>query len=164
MKTSNQKIVPCRCAWIQHIGLGILVVAISSPLFAALGGSLDSVSDDRDSMKASMKITDSASYTVYEIKAPSGTVVREYASPAGRIFGVAWEGPFVPDMRQVLGSYFEHYSESAKAQRDSYIGRRPLNIKEPGLVVQTAGHMRAYSGRAYDPGLLPAGVSADAVR
>jgi hypothetical protein len=85
-------------------------------------------------------------------------------SADGRVFGIAWEGPFVPNMRQLLGSYFQHYSEAAKAQRESHVGRQPLNIQEPRLVVQTAGHMRAYFGRAYDPELLPNGVSPDEVR
>jgi hypothetical protein len=32
------------------------------------------------------------------------------------------------------------------------------------LVFQSIGHLRAYYGRAYDPQLLPAGVSTDDVR
>src|ERR1700722_19006066 len=40
------------------------------------------------------------------IEAPDETVVDEYVSPAGTVFAVAWHGPFVPDMQQILGSYF----------------------------------------------------------
>jgi hypothetical protein len=115
-------------------------------------------------MRATAKIAEGVAYTVHEIKAPTGTVVKEYVSPAGRVFGVSWRGPFIPDMQQLLGDYFEQYSAAAKAQREGHVGRQPLNIQEPGLVIQTAGHMRAYSGRAYDPGLLPAGVTPNDVR
>lgn len=143
--------------------LAFLFSAVSSAL-AALGGSLGSVLDDQQHMKASLEVRGTDTYTVHEMKAPVGTTVREFVSPDGRVFGVAWQGPFMPDMRQLLGSYFAHFAAAAKAQRESHVGRHPLNIQEPGLVVQTAGHMRAYYGRAYDPELLPMGVSADVVR
>lgn len=146
------------------IAFMLAILALGSQVFAALGGSSQSVQADQAQMKAKLKTTQAVSYAVHEIAAPTGTVVREYVSPGGRIFGVTWEGPFVPDMRLLLGTYFERYSALAKAQRESRMGRQPLDIREPGLVVQTAGHMRAYVGRAYDPELLPAGVSADDIR
>jgi hypothetical protein len=138
--------------------------SFSLPVFAALGGNLDSVYSDQAHMNAILKVTQASSFAVHELRTPTGTVIREYVSAEGRVFGVAWEGPFVPNMQLILGSYFQHYSEAAKAQRESQVGRRPLNIQEPGLVVQTAGHMRAYFGRAYDPELLPSGVSPNDVR
>lgn len=144
--------------------VALMILELCFPAFAALGGNVDSVQADEAYMKATIKIAQANAYAVHEIKAPTGTVVREYVSPTGRVFGVAWQGPFVPEMRQLLGAYFDRYSEAAKAQRESHVERRPLDIQEPGLVVQTAGHMRAYYGRAYDPELLPAGVSANDVR
>jgi hypothetical protein len=131
---------------------------------ASLGGALDSVQADQVEMKATIKVHQTRTCAVHEMLAANGTTVREYVSESGRVFGVAWQGPFIPDMRQLLGSYFSQFSVAAKAQRESHVGRWPLNIQEPGLVVQTAGHMRAFSGRAYDPELLPAGVSADAIQ
>jgi Protein of unknown function (DUF2844) len=151
-------------SWVKRAGVVLLILGTSFSAFATLGGTLDSVQTDQASMKATMKITQARSYAVHEVHAPTGTVVREYVSLTGRVFGVAWQGPFVPDMRQLLGTYFDQYSAAAKAQRESHVGRRPLNIQEPGLVVQTAGHMRAYYGRAFDPELLPVGVSVDDVR
>jgi hypothetical protein len=164
MKISIQSKIESNRVWAKWVGVVLMIAELSFPAFAALGGNLDSIQTDQEYMKATIKITQVNSYAVHEIKVPTGTVVREYVSRTGRVFGVAWQGPFVPDMRQLLGSYFDHYSEAAKAQRQSYVGRRPLNIHESGLVMQTAGHMRAYSGRAYDPELLPPGVSADDIR
>jgi hypothetical protein len=34
---------------------------------------------------------------------PEGTSVRRYVSPAGKVVAVAWKGPVMPDLRQVLG-------------------------------------------------------------
>ena len=148
------------------VGLMTAFLVLGSPATALgeLGGTLDSIQADQQRMRAEAQIQPSQDYTVHEIKAPTGTVVREYVSSSGRVFGVAWQGPFVPDLRQLLGSYFEQYSRAAQAQRASRVGRQPLNIQEEGLVVQTSGHMRAYAGRAYDPGLLPSGVSANVIR
>ena len=53
-----------------------------------------------------MRVTSSDTYTVHEMRASTGTTVREYVSASGKVFGVAWEGPTLPDLRQVLGVYF----------------------------------------------------------
>ncbi len=146
------------------IGIAVFTLGICSSAHAALGGGLDSVQADQTQLKAHVILHQGQTYTVHEMKAGTGITVREYVSSEGRVFGIAWQGPFIPDMRQLLGTYFVQFSLAAKAQRESHVGRWPLNIQEPGLVVQTAGHIRAFSGRAYDPELLPAGVGVDAVR
>ena len=65
------------------------------------------VQSDRVKMRgALLRITATGSSTVHEIQASSGTVVREFISPAGKVFGVAWEGPWLPDLREMLGMYF----------------------------------------------------------
>jgi hypothetical protein len=95
-------------------------------------------------------------------------VVREYVSAtgesAGKVFALAWQGPWPPDIRQLLGSYFEQYAQAAKAQTAVRLGRRPLIIEQAGLVVQIGGHPRAFTGRAYVPGMLPAGVGAGEIQ
>jgi hypothetical protein len=44
------------------------------------------------------------------------------------------------------------------------VGRRPLVIEQPGLVVQIGGHPRAFAGRAYVPEMLPTGVRTEDVQ
>jgi hypothetical protein len=151
-------------AWIRQVTCALLALGSRLPASAALGGTLESVQADQAHMEASIKISYGRAYTVHEMTGQTRTTVREYVSPAGKVFGVAWQGPFIPDLRQILGSYFEQYSQAAKAERESHVGRRSLNLQEPGLVMQSSGHMRAYSGWAYDPSLLPAGVSAAEIR
>ena len=149
---------------ISLIGIALLMLALPLPALAALGGDVTSVRQDQAHLKGSLKTTEATTYTLHEIKGAAGTVVREYVSPAGEVFGVSWQGPFIPNMQQILGSYFHAFSEAAKAQRAARRGRGPLNIQQPGLVVESSGHMRAYSGRAYDPGKLPQGVTAKDIR
>jgi hypothetical protein len=130
----------------------------SLPAFGALGGNAASVAADRALLKAGDVQTQTSSYTVHQLKAESGTVVREYVSPSGNVFAIAWQGQFFPDMQQLLGTYFDQYSAAVKANKDARVGRRPLNLQLPGLNVQLNGHMRAYHFRACVPQQIPAGV------
>ena len=141
-----------------------MVLALPLLAFATLGGSVDSVRADQTHFKAKMSVIESGVYTVHQLTTPTDIVMREYVSRSGQVFGVTWRGPFIPEMRQLLGGYFPQYVTAAKAARERHVGRAPLNIQLPGLVVQTGGHMRAYFGRAYDPQLLPTGASSDDVR
>lgn len=166
MQTSMWGIVRTAVVRLKLAGLMFLMLALALPAFATLGGDELSVEADRTQMKATatVEITKADGYSVREIKAPTGTVVREYVSSEGRVFGVSWSGPFIPDMQQLLGSYFQQYSAGVKAHHEAARGRQPLSIQQPGLVLVNTGHMHSFHGRAYDPGLLPQGVTANAVR
>lgn len=143
----------------------LLVMALASASFAALGGDASSVEADRAKMEATLETTNTAAYTVHLMKTPSGIVIREYASPSGRIFGVTWIGPFVPDLVQLLGTYLPQYAAGVSAHRAaSGPGRSPLHIAQPGFVFHSSGHMRSYSGRTYDPTLFPQGVTENDLR
>lgn len=141
-------------------GVATLAMTVSHSTIAALGGDAATVAADQAHINGKLVVSHSKKYTVHEIEAPSGTVVREFTSPAGIVFGVAWSGPTMPDLRQVLGPYFDQYIGAA-AQRNR---RGPVLIEQPGLVVQSGGHMRAFFGRAYVPGAVPQGVTMDEIR
>lgn len=142
----------------------VLVLMVPSPAFAGLGDSADSIRGDQVSMRARFTTIPARNYTVYELTSPLGTVVREYVSAGGSIFAVSWRGAFVPDMHQLLAKRFEMYSLELKKQNTQALGHSALRISTPGLVVENVGHMRAYAGRAYDPSLLPLGLSIDEIR
>lgn len=127
---------------------------ISAGAAASLGDNVASVQNDRVHMHAMLRVSHFSNFDVHEMQASNGTV-REYVSPAGTVFAVAWQGSAVPDMKQMLGSYFDQFQQAAKAQR---LRRGPLVIQEPGLVVKMGGHMRSFSGRAYVPQFMPEGV------
>jgi hypothetical protein len=142
-----------------------VAVCLLSPLaFGSLGGDAASVDADRAPMKGSEELKQANTYTVYQLTGPSGTVVREYVSQAGKVFAVVWQGPFFPDMQQLLGSYFDQYSAAVKANKEGHIGRHPLSLQLSGLVVQMNGYMRAYHFRAYIPQQVPAGVKEEELR
>ena len=82
------------------IFLALLTVALASgSALAALGGPVDSVESDRTALSAVRRsVTPGPTYTVHEI-AYDGTTVREYVSPEGIVFAIAWNGNRSPDLR-----------------------------------------------------------------
>lgn len=141
---------------------GLLVFLILPlPLSASLGGDVSSVQADQVKMQGSLRTSSANLFTVHEIQTPTGVAVKEYVSPTGKVFAVTWQGPFHPDLRQLLGSYFDQYTQAVQAQQAQRRGRGPLLIEQPGLVVQVTGHLRAFRGRAYVPQMLPAGIHSE---
>ena len=137
-----------------------LLTAVLSPCIvaAALGEPETSVQTEAARLRGSIKVTPHANYKLHEIQLPSGTLVREFAGSDGKVFAVAWSGPAVPNLRELLGQYFDNYVTAAKAEHSG--GHHHLQIRESNLVVLAGGHMRAFSGLAYLPQALPSGVSA----
>jgi hypothetical protein len=137
-----------------------LLLCVSFPAWAELGGDEASIQTDQAQMQGQRRIARASTHVMHEIQLPTGTKVREYVSPAGKVFGVAWEGPFLPNMQQVLGAYFEQLARAQSNRR----GRGPLVVQLPGLVFFSGGHMRAFAGQAYVPDLVPQGVTAQAIQ
>jgi hypothetical protein len=139
------------------------VMIVPRPALAALGGDVSSVQADQAHMNAQLRIQTGQAYTVHELHQTNGTVVKEFISPAGKVFAVSWSGPFMPDLRQLMGTYFEQFSQAAQT-RVRRPGRAPLNIQQNGLVVQSGGHMRAFFGKAYLSDQLPQSVGPEMIR
>jgi len=139
-------------------------LAPSAVVSASLGENASSVDRDRVQMQgALMRIVRSDTHVVHEIRAASGTTVREYLTSTGTVFAVAWQGPWLPDMRQLLGSHFDQYQRALRDTRTRR-GRGAATIDEPDIVVQTSGHQRSFSGRVYLPALVPPGLQPASIR
>ena len=150
---------------------GALLLTLPLPTWATLGDNASSVLTDQGHFKdSSLRSTDNGAYVVHEIATTYGAKVREYVSPAGAVFGVAWEGPFQPNFQHLLGAYYEQakQAQAAAAKNKSSAGPRvsggPVVIDTPGLVLYEGGHMRFYHGVAYIPQLIPQGVKAANIR
>lgn len=135
----------------------VLIGALwSAEACATLGEPETSLAAETQLNRASLKESNHGAYRVHEMQLPSGTVLREYAAADGKVFAVTWTGPFIPNLRQSLGSYFAEFSAAAPAAHGT---RKHLLVRQPDLVVESAGHMRAHHGIAYLPQALPSGVS-----
>jgi Protein of unknown function (DUF2844) len=140
-----------------------ILLARPLPAAAALGGDETSIETDRVHMQAALlQVTPADAYTVHAIQTASGITVREYASPTGSVFAVAWQGRWQPDLRQVLGPYFAQYLQAAAGIKRARRG--PLVIQQADFVLELGGQPRAFVGRAYVPRLMPQGVTTERIR
>ncbi len=141
-----------------------VIFLCSPPVFAALGEKASSVQRDAISLAAiDHGSRDTAAYRVHEMKV-GATLVREYISNSGIVFGVAWTGPAQPNLRPLLGTYMGAY-ESADERTPRPWGRGRSRLLHDGdLVVEKWGHFRKIEGRAYTISMLPKGVKPDEIK
>jgi hypothetical protein len=142
-------------------GAALFAALIPGIAAAALGEPEASVQTDGAMFHGSIKTTAHVSYRLHEIQLPSGTTLREFAGSDGKVFAVAWNGPYVPNLRQTFGRYYDTFVMAAKAKHS---GHTHLQIQQQDLVVQSIGHMRAFVGRAYLPQAVPSGVALEELR
>lgn len=100
-----------------------------------------------------------ATYSVRSTVFSSGTSVREYVGADGNVFGIAWDGPRMPDLQTLLGTYFSQYTNGVQAQRAARPGRGPVAVEQSNLVVRSGGHMGSFFGQAWLPTALPNGMT-----
>ena len=142
----------------------LLMLALPFSLSASLGRDATSVQEDVVKMQGALHTSSGNSYTLHEIQTPTGVTIKEYASPIGQVFAVTWKGPFHPDLRQLLGPYYDEYVQAVRTQRAQRAGHGPILIQHAGLVVEVSGHLRSFTGRAYIPLQLPAGMHVEDIR
>jgi hypothetical protein len=146
---------------LSFMAMLVLLFGLTLPAWAALGEAAQSVQKDQARLRGTLRVSQTQAYTLHRIQAPYGTVVREYVSASsGTVFAVTWNGPRIPDLRLLLGSYFSLFARAAQSRR----GHGPLLVELPGLVVQSAGHPRSFIGRAYLPQQMPQGVRIETLR
>jgi hypothetical protein len=139
--------------------LGLVTATwFSMPASAHLGGDASSVDADRQMFHAQLTSVLMPLYRQHEIRTQSGTLLHEYATPAGTVFAVSWHGALPPDLQQLFGNYYQRFQSAAPASVRPGMHRQ-LTIAAPDLVVQSMARTRAYQGTAYIPSLVPAGVS-----
>lgn len=136
--------------------VAVVILGLPMSAWAVLGGKASSVQSDQVQMKAAIRPgTQTTQYSVQTLTTPSGITIKEFADTSGNVFAVTWQGPFMPNLRQLLGQYFSTYVSTA---RKHHGGLHHRSVVDPNLVVHSQGHMRAFSGIAYLPAKLPKGV------
>lgn len=134
-------------------------LALAAPALATLGGDLASVNADSTALNGQSRSTPMVQYELHVITRDS-LVVHEYLTNQGRVFAVTWQGPTPPDLRQLLGTYFDRFQSASVAAHQLNPGiHRQFSLSQPDLVMQTSGRLRDFRGIAYIPSLVPAGVA-----
>ena len=137
-----------------------LAVAGVMPLasYAALGGAPSIGPASPTMLRSAASITPftaTTPYTMREAHGADGVTIHEYVLPDNVVFAVTWQGPVRPDMSVLLGSYFPNFANAA-AQRAR--GAGPLIEHGTDLYIESVGRSGRFTGKAYLPRLVPAGV------
>src|SRR5258708_20231177 len=82
---------------------------------AALGEDSSTVERDVMQLRAQRSVNSAGAYSVHELHLSGGTQVREYLTASSRVFAIAWPGPSIPDLQQLLPSYYPPYRPAAHA-------------------------------------------------
>lgn len=143
---------------LRALAISAALLLFGQPVLAALGDQSSAAQADRQRMQATLVSTQKNQFTVHELQTSGGITIREYAAPDGTLFAIRWQGPFKPDLHTLLGKYFAAYRD---APRSTDANHRHARIDLPNLKVIETGHLRLFTGLAWDPALLPAGVTAD---
>lgn len=146
--------------WYVYAAALLVTTCVSRPSFATLGQDVSSIQSDKAHLNASVQVMAKQLYSVQQMRTAKGSTVRQYVSPGGTVFAVSWQG-FSPDLRQLLGDYYNEYM--AAAAQAAHRGRG-VRVDTGDLVVETGGHMRYVVGRAFLRDKIPAGVSVDEIR
>jgi hypothetical protein len=138
-----------------------LSLAYAGVSHAALGGPPELFNGEGTTIVASASSA-MPNYVARDTTLATGTHVREYVSNSGVVFAVIWDGPVLPDLKALLGRYFDMMvAESARMPK---AGRSHIAVNVPEVVIHSGGHMRAFEGSAWIPAAFPAGFTADDVR
>lgn len=143
--------------------ISLLLLIVSStpvPVRAALGQLHDSIQSDVEMLNGTRTTVPMYGYSVEEITRGDGAVLREFVTPGGRVFGIAWQGPTMPNLLQLLGPSAPAFQQAVRSSHR----RGPISVHLGQLVVQTGGHMRAFRVRAYLADQLPGGISEEVIR
>lgn len=124
---------------------------------AALGDQVvGATSTGSSSAKIKQTANAVASYTVTESTDANKIFIRQYIDSNGLVFAIAWNGPFVPDLESLFGTYASEFRASVKNQ-GKLRGHRRLRVDTGHIVVEGGGRQRDQSGRAYISSRLPTG-------
>jgi hypothetical protein len=127
------------------------------PAWAALGQYEGSVSLDQQVLRGELRQEIHAGYKVHQIVTADGAAVREYVSPDGKVFAISWHARYIPNLQQLLGSYFTQVQQAAQSK----VGHSgPLVVNTGDFVFFSGGRMMSFHGSAYVRSLLPKNVTA----
>jgi hypothetical protein len=77
----------------------LLLIAMSSQAYAGLGDAATPIAADRVGARVVQHLAPARPYSIREVQTEDGGTIREYVSGDGKVFGVAWAGPTMPDLR-----------------------------------------------------------------
>jgi hypothetical protein len=145
--------------------MGVIAVLFSAaPAWAFLGGGVADVQGEQLRMRATRAVSSTLQPgSVHELRLADGSSIREYVNGQGIVYAVAWSTRLKPDFTQLLGRYATDFDAGTAALRTPGIKRSAV-VDQGDLVVQSAGRLGSFVGKAWLKSQMPAGASANAIR
>lgn len=128
---------------------------------ATLGEPAASVARDRALLRGvAVSSTVQPRFAVHSMTTGDGATVREYVSPHGVVFAMAWSGPALPDLKVLLGARYRHYAAALAASTGA---SKTLVVANDALVLRVVKLPRGLEGAAVAPALVPPGALAERI-
>ncbi|MGX7003683.1 DUF2844 domain-containing protein [Caballeronia sp. KNU42] len=141
-----------------------LVIAASGPTHAQLGATVainpTGTSNPADANAPALHQAANSAARWEESTDANQIRVRQYVSSSGQVYAVSWDGPAMPDVALLLGTSFDRFRQEASSAQPNASGLHSSRVNCSDLMVETAVRLRDFSGRAWLPSALPAGVTA----
>ena len=142
-------------------------LALASPLAGAtLGEPAWSIETDRARVQGERRVVQAATtrVQVHVITQADGSTIKEFVTPGGIVFAVAWSTRLKPRLDTLLGAQAPRYAAAASAAMATPGVRHGVTLASDDLVVQASAHLNAHAGLAYLRSLVPEGVHIDDLR
>lgn len=142
-------------------------LALACPLAAAtLGEPAWTVEADQARLHATRRVVEATPTRpqVHVIVQADGSTIKEFLTPGGIVFAVAWSTRLKPRLDALLGAHAARYAAAASAAMATPGIRHGVTLAGDDLVVQANAHLNAHSGVAYLRSLVPEGVRVDELR
>ncbi|MGZ5653016.1 MAG: DUF2844 domain-containing protein [Caldimonas sp.] len=154
---------------LREIGAATLAAAVmlaAPPARAVLGGDVATIADDHARLQGTrhQAVALSGQVRSHEIALADGSSIREFVTPSGIVFAVAWSTRFKPNLEALLGQHAAGYAAAASEAMRAPGIRRHAELRRGDLVVQSTAHLNSYVGKAWLQSLVPEGVHVDALR
>lgn len=138
----------------------VFFIAAGGLVHAQLGSTASTAADASGTPAPVMHQADNSALRWVETTDANQIQVRQYMLPSGLVYAVSWNGPAMPDLSTLLGTWFDRYRQGANVALENASGLHSSRVDGSDLVVETSVRLRNFSGRAWLPDALPAGVAA----
>ena len=147
-------------------GLAAAALFTVTPAHAVLGGDASTIAADQLRLKGARHQAVALGSTVrsHEITLADGSSIREFVTPGGIVFAIAWSTRLKPNLETLLGPHATSYAAAASEALRAPGIRRHAELRRGDLVVQSTVHLNSFVGKAWLQSMVPPGVGVDALR
>lgn len=139
-----------------------LPIVCANSAYAGLGATVSTTQKHVLATRAVKLSTATSSYTRNDQTLEGGVTIHEYQDASGYIFAVSWSGPYHPDLKDLLGDYFDVMK--TETDKNPRANRTRLSVKRSDVQISIGGHMGAFHGKAWIPAKLPSGFTPDDIQ